>query len=481
MHYRRLGVGLAVVNRLMYAVGGFDGNDRLRTCECYHPENNEWTIIPPMKTGRSGAGLCENSIQVLSLRFNLKSFSFFFVGVAALNQFIYVVGGFDGTRQLACVERYDTEHGVWDSVASISIARSALSVTSLDGRLYAMGGFDGFNFLSIVEVYDPELNLWEKGPELTTGRSGHASAVIYKPSGMLSYMDCQENEEQEKREETKTTQDERTGQQATVSSSMPGGECSRMHTVDGSRCNVCNDSPDAIHTASIPSTRSILPLAATGFTSTTRPFAELPSTVRQSVVESTTPTTINNSVGLLESPNLAFSAILAVERCTSPSLNDKKRVRVHSFNSTDVIPPKCPAPRDEHAGQQVDRDDPRKFRRLYDLSPALRYDDGACSSGGQGRISSSPSGSYGGIQNDSFSVPSTSTQQSPSTSSSAMFKIHSSDQCSVKALKNNLQRRLRALVSGNRRYSQTTKAIADSPHSPNSPQSSSSQDEDMDT
>lgn len=57
MHYRRLGVGIAVVDRLMYAIGGFDGKDRLQTCECYHPENNEWTLIPPMKTGRSGAGL----------------------------------------------------------------------------------------------------------------------------------------------------------------------------------------------------------------------------------------------------------------------------------------------------------------------------------------------------------------------------------------------------------------------------------------
>lgn len=45
-----------------------------------------------------------------------------------------------------------------------------------------MGGFDGHNFVSTVEVYDSKLNKWEDGVSLTSGRSGHASAVIYQPS-----------------------------------------------------------------------------------------------------------------------------------------------------------------------------------------------------------------------------------------------------------------------------------------------------------
>lgn len=56
MHYKRLGVGIAVVNRLLYAIGGFDGTERLKSIECYHPENNAWTLIPSMNIGRSGAG-----------------------------------------------------------------------------------------------------------------------------------------------------------------------------------------------------------------------------------------------------------------------------------------------------------------------------------------------------------------------------------------------------------------------------------------
>nr|XP_049702988.1 kelch-like ECH-associated protein 1B isoform X1 [Helicoverpa armigera] len=152
----RLGVGVAVVNRLLYAVGGFDGARRIASVECYHPENNCWNEVAPMNIARSGAG------------------------VAAMNQYIYVVGGYDGSQQLASVERYDTERDVWELVAPVHIARSALSLTVLDNKLYALGGYDGTSFLDIVEVYDPTTNTWSSGTALTSVRSGHASAVCYQ-------------------------------------------------------------------------------------------------------------------------------------------------------------------------------------------------------------------------------------------------------------------------------------------------------------
>lgn len=152
----RLGVGVAVVNRLLYAVGGFDGARRIASVECYHPENNIWNEVAPMHIARSGAG------------------------VAAMNQYIYVVGGYDGSQQLASVERYDTERDTWELVAPVHIARSALSLTVLDNKLYALGGYDGTSFLDIVEVYDPASNTWSSGTALTSVRSGHASAVCYQ-------------------------------------------------------------------------------------------------------------------------------------------------------------------------------------------------------------------------------------------------------------------------------------------------------------
>ena len=115
---------------------------------------------------------------------------FSLTGVAAINQYIYVVGGFDGSRQLNSVERFDTENKVWETATPVTIARSALSLTSLDDKLYAIGGFDGNQFLSIVEVFDPKTNTWTEGTPLKSGRSGHASAVIYQPASAMNSMDC---------------------------------------------------------------------------------------------------------------------------------------------------------------------------------------------------------------------------------------------------------------------------------------------------
>lgn len=158
-----------------------------------------------------------------------------------------MVGGFDGTRQLASVERYDTENQVWDAVAPIKIARSALSLTVLDGKLYAMGGFDGHSFLNIVEFYDPSHDKWEESTPLTSGRSGHASAVIYQPSCANQYMEC--IEEPIDRGGKPADDDE-----SKPGPSNPGGPGStskgptqsanstnQLHAFSGSRCTHCDD------------------------------------------------------------------------------------------------------------------------------------------------------------------------------------------------------------------------------------------------
>ena len=56
MTTRRIGVGVVTVNRLMYAIGGYDGVNRLRSVEVYYPETNDWRHVAPMNATRSGAG-----------------------------------------------------------------------------------------------------------------------------------------------------------------------------------------------------------------------------------------------------------------------------------------------------------------------------------------------------------------------------------------------------------------------------------------
>lgn len=57
MTSRRSGVGLAVVNGQLYAVGGFDGTAYLKTIEGYDPETNQWKLCGCMNYRRLGGGV----------------------------------------------------------------------------------------------------------------------------------------------------------------------------------------------------------------------------------------------------------------------------------------------------------------------------------------------------------------------------------------------------------------------------------------
>lgn len=67
------------------------------------------------------------------------TFNLYFLGVCALGNHIFVMGGYDGTNQLNTVERYDVETDTWSFAASMRHRRSALGVTALHGRIYVLG------------------------------------------------------------------------------------------------------------------------------------------------------------------------------------------------------------------------------------------------------------------------------------------------------------------------------------------------------
>ena len=82
------------INDCIYVMGGYDGNDTLRTCEVYNPASNDWTSIEPMTVARSNAG------------------------AAYLNRKIFVVGGWDGVS-LSSVEYYDLVTHEWTRVSNL--------------------------------------------------------------------------------------------------------------------------------------------------------------------------------------------------------------------------------------------------------------------------------------------------------------------------------------------------------------------------
>lgn len=52
MRTARSRVGVAVVNGLLYAIGGYDGQSRLSTVEVYNPETDGWTQVSSMNSQR---------------------------------------------------------------------------------------------------------------------------------------------------------------------------------------------------------------------------------------------------------------------------------------------------------------------------------------------------------------------------------------------------------------------------------------------
>ncbi len=154
MIVRRQQLGVGVLDRKVYAVGGSDGSLRLSSVECFDPTTNFWSFVAPMSTCRSG------------------------VGVGILRGAMYAAGGYDGRSCLNTVERFDLDKNVWNPVAPMSTRRSFPGVAVFNGRLYIFGGNDGTSFLNVVESYDPHINRWYTLTPLGKPRAGIGVAVL---------------------------------------------------------------------------------------------------------------------------------------------------------------------------------------------------------------------------------------------------------------------------------------------------------------
>ncbi|KAB1264239.1 Kelch-like protein 18 [Camelus dromedarius] len=164
-------VGVAVVNGLLYAIGGYDGQLRLSTVEVYNPETDTWTRVGSMNSKRSA------------------------MGTVVLDGQIYVCGGYDGNSSLNSVETYSPETDKWTVVTPMSSNRSAAGVTVFEGRIYVSGGHDGLQIFNSVEHYNHHTATWHPVAGMLNKRCRHGAASLgskmfvcggYDGSGFLS-------------------------------------------------------------------------------------------------------------------------------------------------------------------------------------------------------------------------------------------------------------------------------------------------------
>ena len=202
MSTQRRGVGVAVLNGLLYAVGGSDGVQALHSAECYNPRTNSWSNISELNEERSsvaatvlgdtlyaiggydGIMSCLKSVEMYNPQTDTWTYaaelniarSMSSVGV--LNNRIYVIGGYDGASDLSSCETYDFDTSTWVIIEEMHSLRCMAGVAVMDNCLYVVGGCQKSQSLNSVEVYDPEKKSWSLAADMAEYRSGVGAAVV---------------------------------------------------------------------------------------------------------------------------------------------------------------------------------------------------------------------------------------------------------------------------------------------------------------
>lgn len=101
------------------------------------------------------------------------------LAVIAMPDGIYAIGGYDGQKYLATVEKFCLTQNKWIKVKQMNTARCTLSaVPSADCQyIYAIGGYNG-QALDLVERYSVHSDIWEFMPPMITKRFMHQSVAL---------------------------------------------------------------------------------------------------------------------------------------------------------------------------------------------------------------------------------------------------------------------------------------------------------------
>lgn len=76
------------------------------------------------------------------------------VGAAALNDKLYVCGGYNGINSLNTVECYLPERDEWHIITSMQKHRSAGGLIAYKDHVYALGGHDGLSIFDSVCILE---------------------------------------------------------------------------------------------------------------------------------------------------------------------------------------------------------------------------------------------------------------------------------------------------------------------------------------
>jgi N-acetylneuraminic acid mutarotase len=103
------------------------------------------------------------------------------IGLAAIGETLYAVGGFAGPAPSAAVEAYDTRTDRWSSVAPLPEPLHHVMVASVDGVVYAAGGLGTAapsGASDATWAFEPAAGVWTPRAPLPQPRGAGAAGVI---------------------------------------------------------------------------------------------------------------------------------------------------------------------------------------------------------------------------------------------------------------------------------------------------------------
>ena len=156
LHMKHTVVRPRIPHSVIFILGGWSGGTPISTIEVYDSRADKWHCQPSITNGSPRA----------------------YHGLVALNNKMYLIGGFDGGSYFNSLTCFDPVMAKWTEVAPMYNKRCYVSVATCGGCIYACGGFDGRVRLRSAECYHPTTNQWVKLPNMTYRRSDAGAASL---------------------------------------------------------------------------------------------------------------------------------------------------------------------------------------------------------------------------------------------------------------------------------------------------------------
>ncbi|XP_066507538.1 kelch-like protein 35 [Hoplias malabaricus] len=189
---------MASLRGKLYAVGGYNGHQRLSSVECFSVFENAWKAVAslPVPVSSAAVASCAGKLYVIggavSEECNTNKvqcydpvkdkwtyvtpspFSQRCINAVALNGSIYVAGGL-----LDALYAYTPQSDSWSKVADLPMKVESCGLTVCNGKVYVLGGRDEFAAaIDQMWAFDPASGELNKEMPMTRSLSNHGCATI---------------------------------------------------------------------------------------------------------------------------------------------------------------------------------------------------------------------------------------------------------------------------------------------------------------